>query len=95
MQKSLAAKGIDVAMFALNDKAYSTSMAVSNACDFPVLNDTAQAGAFGLLAVPGKEYVYVWDKSAKLVSYFKPWEISLSNSANAQKLESLLTALAK
>jgi hypothetical protein len=82
-------------MFALNDKAYATSTAVSNACDFPVLNDTAQAGAFAKLAVPGKEYVYVWDTSAKLVSFFKPWEIGLSNGANVDKLESLLAALAK
>ncbi len=90
----MAGKGVDVAMFALNDKVYANQMAVSSACDFPVLNDTAQAGAFGLLGVPGKEYVYVWDKAGVLVSYFKPWEIGLSNAQNVETLRALLTKLA-
>ncbi len=95
MKDKLSGQGIDVAFFALNDKAYASQNAVSNACKFPVLTDTAAAGVHALLAVPGKEYVYVWDKQAKLVSFFAPWEIGLSNGANVAKLEALLTALAK
>ena len=95
MKDKLSGNGIDVAFFALSDKAYPKQNAVSAACKFPVLTDTSAADVSSLLAVPGKEYVYVWDKQAKLVSFFAPWEIGLSNGANVAKLEALLTSLAK
>ncbi len=95
MKDKLSGLGIDVAFFALNDKNYASQNAVSKACKFPVLTDTSTAGVFKLLAVPGKEYVYVWDKQGALVSFFAPWEIGLSSGANVAKLEALLTALSK
>ena len=94
LHNQLKQQGVDVAMFALNNKVYATQYAVSGACDFPVLNDTAAAGVYGLLAVPAKQYVYVWDAQGKLVSYFVPWEFSMSDDANVAKVGALLKALA-
>lgn len=95
MQTKLAKAGVDVAMFALNDSAYAAQTTMSKATDFPVLNDTKAAGVYGKLGVVNKEYVYVWDKAAKLVSVFAPWEIGLGDVAKAAMLEGLLVGLAR
>lgn len=82
-------------MFALNHFDYPKDMVVSQATSLPVLNDTKAAQTYGLLGVPDKDYVYIWDKQGLLASYFAPWQITLTNPANVTKLKELLGELGK
>lgn len=95
MRQELATLGLKVAFFGLNDKIFANETTVSQACDFPILNDTATANVYGLLNVPNKDFVYIWNKQGNLASLFPPWQITLTNAMNYIKLKNLLADLAK
>jgi hypothetical protein len=95
MRQELAALGLKVSLFGLNEKMFANETTVSKACDFPILNDTATANVYGLLNVPNKDFVYIWNKQGDLVSLYPPWQITLTKPLNYDKLKNLLADLAK
>jgi len=96
MQKELATTGVKVSVAALAHATWATQAAkIYNKGDFAMLQDTAAVGAWKKMATPSKEYIWVFDKSGVVVSFFKPWSLSLGDATSYAKLKKLLTGLAK
>ncbi|MCO4764178.1 MAG: hypothetical protein KC502_21885 [Myxococcales bacterium] len=68
---------------------------IASKADFPVLQDSNAAGVWTKMATPGKEYVWVFDDKGVVVSFFKPWQMSLSNAVHYGDLKKVLIGLAK
>ena len=88
------AKGANVKMIVVNQKEYASNITnVAKQGDFAMVNDNAATDAFGEMGVPSKEYLLIYDKAGKLVTWAAPWEWSVNKAADIDAISGLLTDL--
>lgn len=88
------AKGANVKMIVVNQKEYASNITnVAKQGDFAMVNDNAATDAFGEMGVPSKEYLLIYDKAGKLVTWAAPWEWSVNKQADIDAISALLTDL--
>jgi hypothetical protein len=88
------AKGANVKMIVVNQKEYASNITnVAKQGDFAMVNDNVATDAFGEMGVPSKEYLLIYDKAGKLVTWAAPWEWSVNKAADIEAISGLLTDL--
>ena len=95
VKDKLAAQGVEVAVYTVISKFFPDGSLISQTCNLPILTDTSAVNAWTQMSATTKDYLYVYDKQAKLVAWLPPWEKDLGDPAIAAKLENLLVTLAK